>query len=266
SDGRIGLGAHNAIAVFDDFQARALAATLPYFDDFEDGEADFFGAATGRWMVNRWGRYRADPESAGSDSIALLDLSGPLPADLQIGVTLKGKTGPSGYLTNALVIFDYHGPDDFKFAGGFFGANQWRLGHFDGSNWITDISLAEPIAVDVDYDVEVVLTGTRAWLKVNGAEKLNFNFAADALNDGRIGLGTRRAIAVFDNLAVEASPVPLTGAAAESVAASIASAAADRALVAPSEWIAAFNLLESFEEGPLKTLFAELLEDAPLRP
>ena len=132
-------------------------------------------------------------------------MSDPLPPMFTIGAKLTGKDGGSGFLKNAVVVFDYRGPTDFKFAGGFFGANQWRIGHFDGTNWVTDDSFGVSIAVGIDYDMELQVDGTTATLSVGGVQKAVANFGVP-LNTGEIGLGSHNAVAVFDEFAVQELP------------------------------------------------------------
>ena len=207
-DGLLGLGTHNAVAVFDDLvvEESVAAAALPHVDDFNDGVARDFTPVQGVWFVNQAGRYRAEPFDSASNAISLLPPGHAIATDLQIDVTMRGKDGPAGSLKNALLIFDYHGPDDFKFAGGFFGAGQWRIGHVAGGAWTTDVSVGQAIRTDVDYDVRLRVTGSLVTLQVSGAEKLSFDFAGDTPMGGRIGLGTRRAVATFDDFAVRGTP------------------------------------------------------------
>ena len=84
---------------------------------------DAFASKAGAWYVNAPLRYRAQP-MAGNDAVSLLQLAEALPAEVRAEVTIRGKDGGSGFLKNGMFIFDYQGPADFKFAGGFFGANR----------------------------------------------------------------------------------------------------------------------------------------------
>ena len=185
-----------------DFGNQVTSTTLPHFDDFDDGVADGFDPQAGNWFVNGALKYRPVPV-IGSDDISVLDLANPLPSDFQVDVLLQGKD--AGVKKNAVIIFDYQGPNDFKFAGGFFGADKWKIGHFDGVNWLTDAAFGETINTNVDYAARMVIEGNVATLIAGGVEKTSFDFGAP-LNDGQVGLGTHDAAAVFDDFNVSRLP------------------------------------------------------------
>mgnify|MGYP001211160914 CR=1 FL=1 len=180
--------------------------SLPYNEDFSDGVADGFAAISGSWSVDGEGRYAAQV-SAGSNALSLLTVEGDLPVNLQVSADIVGISGGSGYLANALLVYDYASGDDFKYAGGFFGGNKWRLGHYLTGQWTTDVQVtSDPIDLKTPYSVQLRLTGGEASLWVGGAPKVSHDYGSDVLTDGsnQVGLGTRNALAAFDNLAVNA--------------------------------------------------------------
>ncbi|MAE67399.1 MAG: hypothetical protein CMJ18_24325, partial [Phycisphaeraceae bacterium] len=189
-----------AIATFDDLTV-AAAPTLPHVEDFEDGVADFFFPAGG-WAVSG-GRYEAQPP-AGSNAASLLGLSEPLPDEFDLGATVHGLNGGAGYSRNGLLIFDYRGPSDFAYAGGFFGAGEWRMGRYDGTNWSVDASHGEGLSTQQDYVLLLTVRDGRATLSVDGSQKLTHDFGTN-LSGGRVGVGTDNAQAQFDDFAVTAS-------------------------------------------------------------
>ncbi|MAE64572.1 MAG: hypothetical protein CMJ18_09920, partial [Phycisphaeraceae bacterium] len=168
---------------------------LPLGEDFDDGLANLFEPRAGNWFVNGVGRYRGAAE-VGADAVSLLEMAEPLPVAFRIDTTVRGKTGPAGTLKNGVVVFDYHGPDDFRFAGAFFGANQWRIGQVSAGSWITDASRGQSITTDVDYDLDLVIEDGSVSLSANGVEKVSIDYGDGVtLSDGRIGLGARRFLA-----------------------------------------------------------------------
>ena len=181
----------------------AGGASLPPFEDFNDGVPDFFEVQSRTWFIDGANRYKSQT-AAGMDSISLLDMVGSLPANLQVDALIRGENGGSGFLKNAVLIFDYRSASDFKFAGGFFGANQWRIGYLDGTNWVVDVSFAETIGIGTDYDAELLIQGVVATLSVGEISKVTFDFGT-ALNSGGIGMGTRNAVAAFDDFGVTGS-------------------------------------------------------------
>ncbi|MAE65808.1 MAG: hypothetical protein CMJ18_16180, partial [Phycisphaeraceae bacterium] len=197
--GRVGYGTHNAAAAFDDL-AIEVPPSLPYFEDFADGQADFLTPVSGAWSIDGATRYVSTP-AVGEDGVSVLTLSEALPATFAIDTLMHGLDGGAGYSKNAAVIFDYQGPTDFKFAGGFFGAGQWQIGHHDGTSWVVDASFAEPLQLRQDYLAQLVIRDGAAALTVDGVLKVSHDFGAP-LSDGRVGLGTRSAVAGFNALAV----------------------------------------------------------------
>ena len=201
TDGSAGLGTKNAVGRFDDLAVRETGATLPYVEDFEDGNADFLAVAAGTWQINTAGRYKATA-AVGNSAILLLQTDAALPSLFDITALITGNTAASGQFTNGLIIFDYKGPADFKYAGAFFGNNQWRIGHYDGS-WNTLASAMQSITTGTDYDLKVSVNATAVELLVGGVSKVTHDFAA-SLSGGQMGVGTNNAVARFDDLSVQA--------------------------------------------------------------
>ncbi|MEX0711849.1 MAG: S8 family peptidase [Pirellulales bacterium] len=206
-DGGLGLGTRNAISRFDNVQAAERVppppppqGTLPIEEDFDDGLADYFLVRQGTWQVAS-GRYDASPVGGG-DAISTVSIAGSLPLPLEVEARINVQAATGSLLSNALVIFDYQGSTDFKFAGAYAGAGRWLIGRRTASGWLEDAKLSETIQADRDYDLKVLLDETgRATLFVDGAAKLGHTFT-DSLSDGAVGLATRNALAKFDNVSV----------------------------------------------------------------
>ena len=113
-----------------------------------------------------------------------------------------GDNNTAGFNRNGLIIFDYVDANNFKYAGAMFGVNQWRIGHVTNGVWFADANFGQTLAAKVFYDVKVEMEGMTARLFANGALKTSFTFG-DALNDGRVGLGTKGAVSLFDDFEVE---------------------------------------------------------------
>ena len=137
----------------------------------------------------------------GGNAISVLQ-TGALPQNVQLDAIVRGKDGGSGFSKNALVIFDYQGENNFKWAGFFGGGGgNWKIGRVTSGTWITEATLAEPLSIETDYSVQVVLQGATAVLKVGGVEKVQHTFGG-SMTDGKVGLGTRNAFAAFDDFSV----------------------------------------------------------------
>lgn len=203
TDGQLGLATNNALAKYDDLSVIA-AATLPFAEDFDDGHADRFNPVRGEWVFNEAGAYQSMPEP-GDDAISVVQLAGPVPEVLDIDATIRGMDGGAGFVKNGALIFDYRGADDFKFAGAWFGADQWRIGHYDGGDWIVDVNNEASIDLDTDYGAELLIRNTTAILRIDGEVMVSHDFDTP-LTGGRIGVGTKRSVTQFDDFQVTAAP------------------------------------------------------------
>jgi subtilisin family serine protease len=208
-DGEIGVGTWNAFAYFDDVLVQQYvpapppppppAATLPVQEDFSDGVADFFQVPVGSWQVSG-GRYHATPSG---DAITTLLIQDPLPADLELHATINADPESGSFYSDALLIFDYQSPTDFKFAGAYARADKWVVGHRTSSTWVTDASFAETILAATDYQLEVIIeNGSNVSLFVNGVRKVGHSFA-ESVTNGDVGVGTWNAFAHFDDVLVQ---------------------------------------------------------------
>jgi large repetitive protein len=131
-----------------------------------------------------------------STAVAVLDFP-PLSGDFDISVDVT--PGPEGSYQNGFIVFDYQGPNDFKFAGARDGANYWTVGHFDG-NWNDNLTLPETINSSQTYDFDLSARDGVVTLTVDGVEKVSFDFDEDL--DGHIGVANERAVTEFENFAV----------------------------------------------------------------
>ena len=206
-DGDVGVGTRDAFAYFDDIQVHSFqppppapTTTLPYSEDFADGVADYFGALAGDWSVQSE-RYRVEPGS-NQDGVSILAIAEPLPTDLEVLVTINADDATNGRLSNAVVIFDYQDPTDFKFAGAYVGGDGWLIGHRTNSSWRQDARFDEPIEAWTDYDLQILIEGSTVTLTVDDVPKVSHTFTGGSLVDGGIGLGTKNALAAFDDVQV----------------------------------------------------------------
>ena len=104
-------------------------------------------------------------------------------------------------LSDVPLIFDYQDANNFKYAGAFFGTSEWRFGQYQSGTW-NDLQLFADAGLvpNVTYDnVQVLLGGTTATVFSGGVLRGTYDFGVP-LNVGKVGLGSRNAIAQFDNL------------------------------------------------------------------
>src|SRR5438094_2607518 len=91
------------------------------------------------------------------------------PNNLETFVTYNANKAKSGVKSNAYIIFDYHSPTDFKYAGVEVGLTQVQIGKRTPTGW-TNLAQAQ-LRLDalVDQQLKLILNGDTAILQVNGA-------------------------------------------------------------------------------------------------
>jgi hypothetical protein len=213
TDGAVGLATREASTRFDDFSASEYvppppppSAELPYLEDFEDGAADFLNVNSGTWVVTA-GRYEVTP-AAGGDGVSTLQLD-ELPDEFELSAVVNMNDSGSGFFSNSFLIFDYQSRTDFKFAGTYAGSDQWLIGHRNAAGWNTDAVVVGSVDALTDYTLSVTVEqdGT-VTLYADGVVRVSHQFT-EVLTDGAVGVGTRNAVARFDNFsATEFVPPP----------------------------------------------------------
>ena len=177
----------------------SAAIVWPYVETFDDDNADFFQSVSGTWTINAANRYKGTPV-VDQNAVSLVQRIDPLPAAVELKATIKAKD-VSGFSQNGLLVYDYQNADNFKFAGFFVGLGEWRIGRWFNGAVEVKARVDDTIAVETDYDVEVQLRDRKTTLLVGGVEKLSFEFGGSVV-DGDVGVGTRNAVAVFDDFVV----------------------------------------------------------------
>ena len=104
----------------------------------------------------------------------------------------------SGLSENGFLIFDYHSPDDFKYAGSWASEDRWAIGEVVDGEW-TDISVLDEVIESAAYELQI--DGSGATLLVEGVEKLTHNFQ-DNVDNGQLGIGSNNSRTRFDQVAV----------------------------------------------------------------
>ena len=116
-------------------------------------------------------------------------------------MTFNADSMTSARWSNAFIVFDYKSPTDYKFAGAFVGIDYWTIGRMTPLGYVMDKSVREQIDAGTDYELQLLLEGSTATLKVDGVTKVSHTYD-DSLQLGRLGLATLRGNARFDDLSV----------------------------------------------------------------
>jgi hypothetical protein len=206
--GLIGVGCDMSKGSFDNIVVQKLAPQMTYSntEDFSDGSADLFtGAQTGVWQVSG-GRYNAAIQSPSDKAISIMDLAAVL------GMEPGGlKLNQSSYLeleailnTNLMggIVYDYYGPEDFKFVAIKADTDQVIIGHHTNKGWFNDAVFSKVINTGTDYKVTVSLKGTTVSVYLNGTAVGGYVYNAP-VTDGYFGLLSAKGASSFDTVTVK---------------------------------------------------------------
>jgi hypothetical protein len=187
--------------------------------DFSDNTAGPMAPQTGSWTVAN-GRLQVAPTELGGDAVSLLDtVDIMIPGNFEYQATINAVKPTGGYKANAYLVFDYQGPNDFKFAGVNVSTNKLEVGHRDVSGWIVDAQSSVPGSVksDTDYvlllsmiDNTVTVQIGKTTLTYTYAPRVDANGIEHGLSDGMVGLGANDALAQIDNVILQSGPKPTT--------------------------------------------------------
>jgi hypothetical protein len=167
---------------------------------FDDGTADGMQTVSGNWNIVD-GRFHVTPGPEGDALVTIPALNG-LSPDFDIRTVLNIPAAVPPFVQNGGILFDYHGPTDFKFARYDLAKRLFQIGQRDASGWLV---LAERLRTSVagfDLRMTVEIRGSVARILLDGVEMLRHDFGTP-LADGVVGLGTENGVATFDNFTVE---------------------------------------------------------------
>ena len=185
--------------------------------NFNDATTQSWVQESGKWAVTL-GRYYVEPTVLGTDAVSLWNHDQPLPNYFELTATVNPVKPIAGYKANAYVVFDYWGPDDFKFAGLNSSTNKVEIGQRTANGWTVLTSANMLVKAGSDYNLLLALNGTGMTIVVNNKLTLNYAFAprvdvygiSHNLRDGMVGLGADNAKASIDNVSLRVLPPSIT--------------------------------------------------------
>ena len=198
----ISRGSNSHLNDFDYIQfSRGSGLTFQNTETFTDGAADLFTAArTGAWTVSS-GRYLAAPAAGSTVAMSVMDLglnsnqSSSL-LELSTGIAVQSKGG---------YIFDYYGPNNFKFVSIDVPADKVSIGHYTAaSGWVIDASVTKSIAANTEYTLGLSLRANQVTVRLNGTDVVGFSYASVAVH-GKVGLYVDGGTGSFDNVTVKSN-------------------------------------------------------------
>jgi Ca2+-binding RTX toxin-like protein len=195
--------------------------------DFAGNNPQGFVAESGTWKVAN-NRYEVAPlaGSANRDAISLFNSDVTVPSYFELTATINAVKAVAGFKANAYIVFDYHSPTDFKFAGINISTNKIEIGQRASWGFQVLASTNMLLKADIDYNVLLAINGTAVTLVVNNAQSVSYAFQprrdADGftynLNAGMYGLGADNGRARIDNVVVQQLPPKITYAATDTFA------------------------------------------------
>ncbi|HVF11605.1 MAG TPA: hypothetical protein VNA87_00820, partial [Actinomycetota bacterium] len=179
---------------FDNFVVQVLPPqiTFDHNETFNDGVANLFtGDTAGTWLPLA-GRYSGAAAGVGYDLVDL-GIGRGLRSDSYLEIVSTFSVDGIGGL-----VFDYYGPDRFKFVAIDVRAGRVIIGHKDPRRgWVVDGAFARTLVSGTDYTLQIVMKGTAVSITLNGAFVTTHAFNAGIV-DGSFGLITKDGTTSFD--------------------------------------------------------------------
>jgi Ca2+-binding RTX toxin-like protein len=198
NEGMVGIGANNAKAQIDNVVVQRIApeTTLEETVTFSGDTADqdvfeqLFKAPTGgNWLV-------AGDRYIGENAVDLIGLSIDPAYLIEMSASLS-TTAQGGF------VFDYYGPEDYKFVAVSVETGQVVIGHStDRTGWVVDAAWSNTdLNGKDDYSLGATLMGNTVSVTFNNMGVLSFAYNALA-TDGQFGLLAHNGEVSFDTFTV----------------------------------------------------------------
>ena len=185
---------------------------------FNDGTMQALAPDSGTWQVSG-GALEVAATSNKDDAVAVFQVGDALPSYFEILATVKAIKPTAGWDANSYVIFDYHSPTSFKYAGLNVSTNKIVMGQRTSAGWQNVKQAAFPGGVKNDkwYNLVLSVNGLTATLLVDNSKVLSHTFNATIvdewsynLNWGLVGFGSRKSRGALDNISVQLLPAAAT--------------------------------------------------------
>jgi Ca2+-binding RTX toxin-like protein len=180
--------------------------------NFNDGQLQGFFVDSGAFTVTK-GALNVTAAELGGDAVAVFYVDDYLPIYYEVTASILLVKPTAGWKANAYVVFDYHSPTDFKFAGIDQSTNKLVLGRRVGSQWIVDAWKPLQVKFNTWYQLLIAVNGTTVTVVLDGTHAFTYTFAARVLegeevglNKGMVGVGSDNSRGWWDNIAVQVLP------------------------------------------------------------
>jgi len=162
------------------------AGQFSFASNFPQGTADGFLPISGQWTVSG-GRYVVTPDPTG-DSVAVIPALTAIGDRFSVDMTFQIPSDSTDR-KNAAFIFDYHGPNDFKFVLFNHDASRWQFGQRDASGWNVLQERGNTTPVDKDVQSTIRVDRSVVALLTRGLVRAKYDFGVP-VNGGLLGIGS----------------------------------------------------------------------------
>lgn len=196
-------------SVFDDFNLVVSTSELPFNENFEgtidsriSEKSPAFSTTTN--SLNGAASFVANRPTNGSRPVATVDFVNPATAanvtTVNVNVAAGGGNGSSLW-SNAVIVFDYVSPTNYKFAGVFEIIDRLIIGQVVNGKVSYSAQRAFTALPNTSYPLNLAINrGTNAVTLTSGATSFSNTFKS--IGTGTVGVGTINANARFDNLKI----------------------------------------------------------------
>ncbi|MHC4543730.1 MAG: hypothetical protein ACYSYL_04270 [Planctomycetota bacterium] len=213
--GMIGFGSNNSRGVYDNIAVQVLPPEITYEGTEEYPDTDLtigFVPVTGSWLITDDGssnyNWEGAPGTGDNSAVSLVELADQVRGFRTTSVLTLNST--LNTQSTGGFVFDYYGPDDFKFAGIDAVNDQLVIGHYTArSGWVVDAAYAFAIEAGSDYFISLSLKGTNVSLYLKDQPDsleilamIGYVFNAVTV-DGEFGLLSKDGPSSFDAVTVK---------------------------------------------------------------
>ena len=177
----------------------AQTPAILFSENFGAGKDDKFTVPRGHWMIQK-GWYYGMAQKEGEWVLGLVKLGAQLPPQFRMRATARTREAKTS--KNAYIIFDYIGPQNFKYAGMQDRADKWVIGVVTDKGDMTAKSVEGTVDTGRDYKLEISIAGSQVRLSADGVEKMAYDFGGGTLSDGQVGVGSKDGHSAFDDIVI----------------------------------------------------------------
>ncbi|MFN3190444.1 MAG: LamG-like jellyroll fold domain-containing protein [Aureliella sp.] len=191
------------------------------FADANIHVSDWIEGESGVLKVQGLGETETLSPNDQSSAPVNLTMSNSIDAPDNYKVEFDFEATPGGW-ENSFFVFDYNGPDDFKYVGARVGADYWTIGEFDGQ--FQDLArLPENIPAGEKIEMQITVNEGKVSLVADGEEKVKYNFLR-SFGSNNVGIANQNAETAITDFSLTTFESTEAGVASQAAASAAAGA------------------------------------------